>query len=62
MRYILTIKREWSELKGKLKDKYKNLTDRDVEFEKGKYEEMMANLQMKLDKTRQELIKILNSL
>jgi hypothetical protein len=62
MKYVLTTKRDWRELKDKLKGKYENLTDLDVEYVEGKYEEMMADLRMKLGKTRQELINILNRL
>lgn len=62
MRYVLTIKRDWKELKGKLKNKYAILADHDLECEEGKNEEMMINLRIKLDKTRQELIRILNAL
>ena len=62
MRYVITIKGDWSDLKPKLKDKYKILTEEDLRFEEGKYEEMLAGLQFKLDKSRQELIRILNGL
>jgi hypothetical protein len=62
MKYVLTTKRDWRELKDKLKGKYENLTDLDVEYVEGKYEDMMVGLRMKLGKTRQELINILNRL
>jgi len=62
MKYVLTTKGEWRELKDKLKSKYESLTDLDVECVEGKYEEMMVALRMKLGKTRQELINILNRL
>lgn len=62
MRYVLTIKRDWKELKGKLKNKYAILTDSDLECKEGENEEMMMHLRVKLEKTRQEFIKILNAL
>jgi hypothetical protein len=62
MRYVLTIKRDWTDLKVKLKSKYTILTDRDLECEEGKSEEMMMHVRVKLDKTRQEFIRILNAL
>jgi uncharacterized protein YjbJ (UPF0337 family) len=62
MKYVLTIKGDWKELKGRLKKKYTNLTDDDLEYKDGKYEEMMDDLRFKLSKTRQEFIQILNHL
>jgi uncharacterized protein YjbJ (UPF0337 family) len=62
MKYIVTTKGDWKELKGKLRSKYNDLTDHDVECGEGKYEEMMDGLRSKLGKTRQELVRILNSL
>jgi uncharacterized protein YjbJ (UPF0337 family) len=62
MRYVITIKGNWSDLKNKLKNKYENLADLDLQYSEGKREEMMVGLRTKLGKTRQELIRILNNL
>lgn len=62
MRYVLTTRGDWNDLKSKLRNKYATLTDVDIECKEGKQEEMMDGLQSKLGKTRQELIKILNGL
>jgi uncharacterized protein YjbJ (UPF0337 family) len=62
MKYILTTKGDWTDLKGKLRTKYNDLTDNDVECGEGKHEEMMDGLRSKLGKTRQELVRILNRL
>jgi hypothetical protein len=62
MRYVITIKGDWSDLKNKLKSKYGNLTDVDLQYSESKWEEMMDGLRTKLGKTRQELIRILNNL
>ena len=48
-------KGQWHELKGKLKQKYGQLTDDDVTFAEGKEEEMMGRLQTKLGKTKEDL-------
>ena len=56
------IKGNWNEQKGKLKQKFANLTDNDLMFEEGKKEEMLGKLQVKLGKSKDELNKILTSL
>jgi hypothetical protein len=62
MQYAQTVKGNWQELKLKLKARYTNLTDLDLESGETKRGEMMDALQSRLGKTRQELIKILNTL
>jgi uncharacterized protein YjbJ (UPF0337 family) len=52
----------WNELKGKLKQKFAVLTDNDLMFEEGKKEEMLAKLQIKLGKTKEEFHKIIAEL
>jgi len=49
----------WNELKGKLKQKFAVLTDNDLMFVEGKKEEMLAKLQIKLGKTKEEFHKII---
>ncbi len=56
------IKGTWNEQKGKLKQKFANLTDNDLMFVEGKKEEMMGKLQIKLGKTKDEMTKILAEL
>jgi uncharacterized protein YjbJ (UPF0337 family) len=55
-------KGNWEEQKSRLKEKFAALTDNDFLFVKGKREEMIAKLQIKLGKTRDELNKILGAL
>jgi hypothetical protein len=62
MRYVITTKGHWNDLKPKLKNKYNELTDRDLDPGDGSYEEMIISIQGKLGKTRQEFVRILNSL
>lgn len=49
------IKGNWNEMKGKLKQKYADLTDDDLLFEEGQEDEMWGKLQKKLGKTKKEI-------
>jgi len=51
----LELKGKWNELKGKLKQKYGDLTEDDLKYVEGKEDELLGNLQKKLGKTREEL-------
>lgn len=51
----LEFKGNWHEVKGKLKQKYAQLTDDDVTFAEGKDEEMLGRLQQKLGKTKEQI-------
>ena len=51
----LQIKGSWNELKGKLKQKYGQLTDNDLAFGEGKEDELLGRLQKKLGKSKEEL-------
>jgi len=52
----------WETIKGKLKQKYAQLTDDDVLLIEGKKDEMLGKLQIKLGKTKDELHKIITEL
>lgn len=56
------VKGNWKEQKGKLKQKYAELTDNDLMFEEGKQDEMLGRLQIKLGKTKEEFRKIMDTL
>ena len=58
----LQIKGNWNELKGKLKQKYAELTDDDLKFAEGKEEEMLGRLQQRLGKTKDDLRKEIEAL
>ncbi len=45
----------WNELKGKLKQRYAELTDDDLLYVEGKEDEWLGRLQQKLGKTREQL-------
>lgn len=57
-----TIKGNWNEMKGKLKQKYADLTDDDLMYAEGKEEELYGRLQQKLGKTKEELERELDEL
>jgi uncharacterized protein YjbJ (UPF0337 family) len=52
----------WDEVKGKLKEKYNQLTDDDLGFVEGKEDELLGRLQNRLGKSKEELQRELESL
>jgi uncharacterized protein YjbJ (UPF0337 family) len=56
------LKGAWEEQKGKLKQKFAQLTDDDLMFVEGKKDEMYGRLQTKLGKTKDELHKLIAAL
>lgn len=52
----------WDQVKGKLRQRFAQLTDDDLEFAKGKGEEMLGRLEMKLGMAREDLTDLLNEL
>ncbi len=58
----LEIKGNWNEIKGKLKQKYANLTDNDLTYAEGRTDELLGKLQKKTGRSRQELINEIKSL
>jgi uncharacterized protein YjbJ (UPF0337 family) len=55
----IAIQGNWNEQKSKLKTKFAVLTDNDLMFAEGKKDEMLAKLQAKLGKSKDELQKII---
>lgn len=53
---------DWNKTKEKLKQKFAMLNDNDVLLTEGKQEEMLGRLQIKLGKTKEELLKIIGTL
>ncbi|RYD19113.1 MAG: CsbD family protein [Verrucomicrobiaceae bacterium] len=51
----LEMKGTWNETKGKLKQKYADLTDDDLLFEEGKEDELLGRLQKKVGATKEEI-------
>ncbi len=51
----LELRGSWNELKGKLKQKYAELTEDDLIYEEGREDELIGRLQKKLGKTNREI-------
>jgi uncharacterized protein YjbJ (UPF0337 family) len=51
----LQLKGNWNEIKGKLKQKYGQLTDQDLTFAEGKEDELLGRLQKRLGRAKDEL-------
>ena len=58
----LSMKGNWKEIAGKLKQQFANLTDDDLLFQEGKEEELSGRLQQKLGKTKEEIGKLIAKL
>jgi uncharacterized protein YjbJ (UPF0337 family) len=58
----MEVKGSWNEWKGKLKEKYGQLTDDDLKYEEGKDEQMWGRIQKKTGKTKDDLVKWLRGL
>ncbi len=58
----LKFKGNWNETKGKLKQKYAQLTDDDLTFAEGKDDELLGRLQQKLGKSKEALQSEIESL
>lgn len=51
----LNLKGTWNEVKGKIKQKYADLTDDDLLYEEGKDDELIGRIQKKVGKTKEEV-------
>jgi uncharacterized protein YjbJ (UPF0337 family) len=51
----LQMKGSWNEIKGKLKQKYGQLTDQDLTFAEGKEDELLGRLQKRVGRTKDQL-------
>jgi uncharacterized protein YjbJ (UPF0337 family) len=58
----LEIKGNWNEIKGKLKQKYGQLTDDDLTFSEGKDEELLGRLQKRLGQTKEDIRKTIEGM
>lgn len=62
MKTLTELKGNWNEIKGRLKQKYAQLTDDDVLWVEGKQDELFGRLQAKLGKSREELHDLISDL
>jgi uncharacterized protein YjbJ (UPF0337 family) len=58
----LQMKGSWNEMKGKLKQKYGELTDDDLTYSEGKEDELYGRLQKRLGKTKEEVRREIDNL
>ena len=58
----LKLKGDWNQTKGKIKQAYGDLSDDDLKYEEGKDDELVGRLQTKIGKTKDEVIKWIESL
>jgi uncharacterized protein YjbJ (UPF0337 family) len=58
----LSFKGNWDEIKGKLKQKYADLTDDDLTFIEGKEDELLGRLEKRTGKAREQLRKEIETL
>jgi uncharacterized protein YjbJ (UPF0337 family) len=58
----LNLKGSWNELKGKLKQKYADLTDDDLLYEEGREDELYGRLQNRIGKSREAIREEVKSL
>ncbi|MGA8655861.1 MAG: CsbD family protein [Chthoniobacterales bacterium] len=58
----LRFKGTWNEIKGKLRQKYGELTDDDLAYSEGQDEELVGKIQKRLGKTHDEIRKMLEAL
>ncbi|MCB0805896.1 MAG: CsbD family protein [Bacteroidales bacterium] len=58
----LEIKGNWNEIKGKLKQKYGELSDDDLSYAEGQEDQLIGRLQQKTGETRQKLIDEINNM
>lgn len=57
----LQFKGEWHELIGKIRQKFADLTDNNVDYAEGQEEELLGHLQKKLGKSQEEIAKLINT-
>lgn len=56
------IKGNWKMIKGKLKERYGELTDNDLTYAEGQEEQLLGRLQTKLGKTKEEVKEVIDQL
>ena len=57
-----TIKGNWNEMKGKLKQNYADLTDDDLLYEEGKEDELYGRIQTRVGKSKDDVRKMIADL
>lgn len=57
---MFTITSEWPAQSKQLKEQFPQLTDSDLRFNKGEEQQLLSHLENKLNKKREEVIRIIN--
>ena len=58
----LRIKGNWNQMKGKIKQKYPDLTDDDLMLVAGREDDLLGRIQRKTGKSRDEVVSYINSI
>jgi uncharacterized protein YjbJ (UPF0337 family) len=58
----LTFKGDWDQVKGRLKQKYGQLTDDDLVYSEGKVDEMVGRLEKKLGVAKDKITKLISEI
>ncbi len=56
------IRGNWNQLKGKVKQKYGQLTDDDLAYQEGKEDQLLGRIQEKTGETKENLKKFIDEL
>ena len=59
---MIYLPQEWTEIKIKLKNKFRILLDSDLACKEGDYDQMLGKLQIILGKTREEMLHTIQTL
>jgi uncharacterized protein YjbJ (UPF0337 family) len=62
MKNPIELRKNWNDTKEKLKIKFAKLTDNDLLFVEGKQDDVVKILQVKLGKSKEEILKIITTL
>lgn len=62
MKSLTELEGDWNETKGKLKQNFGNLADNDLLIAENKQDEMLERLQVKLGKTKEDILRIIAEL
>jgi uncharacterized protein YjbJ (UPF0337 family) len=58
----LEIKGNWNQLKGKIKEKWGDLTDDDLTYEEGREDQLIGRIQERTGRARDEIVSEINRL
>jgi len=62
MKNPIELRKNWNDTKEKLKIKFAKLTDNDLLFVEGKQDDVVKKLQVKLGKSKEEILNIITTL